>query len=301
MTEQMKFFVRGNFQHPLDLIEIAQVAEAEGLDGITLSDHLLMPTTFDDPYPGTPDGRPPFALDAPWPDMWTTAGAVAATTKRLRIRSDVYVVPLRPPLATARSLSTLTVISRGRFEFGVGVGWLRPEFTAMGRDFEARGALADEAIRTVRELCRPGPVRATSGTAAAVGEMYLEPAPAHGPPSIFVGGESTAALRRAVRLGDGYIAMTRTVDDLADILKRLARERERTEPAVPAEMFEIHAYAPARLDEAEFARLVALGVTSLVVTPWTGPIASPPPLAERLDSVRRYANETIPRWLRALA
>lgn len=300
MSAQPKFFVRGNFQHPLDVIEIAQVAEAEGFDGITLSDHLFMPTTFDDPYPGTADGRPPFALDAPWPDMWTTAGAIAAVTSRIHLRSDVYIAPLRPPVATARAVSTLAAISRGRFEFGVGVGWLKPEFEAVGQDFHRRGVLADEAIEVIRALCQKGPVRAPTGAAAALGDIYIEPSADAGLPPIFIGGESRAALRRAIRLGDGYIAMSRSVDDLAILVDRLAEIRRNTDPAVSAESFQIHAYATGELTPDDFARLVDLGVTSLVVTPWSGPIFAPPPLAERLSSLHRYATQIIPAWLRAL-
>lgn len=283
----MRVYVRGNMQHPSDLVIIAQAAESAGLHGITLSDHVLMPESLRNSYPGTSDGVLPFPLTTPWPDAFVTAGAIAAVTKSLMIRTDVYILSLRHPLVVARAVNTLAALSRGRFELGVGVGWLESEFDVLGVDFHRRGALTDEAIAAVRSLTKPGPVSHDGKFYTTGGAIYVEPSWAQ-PVPIYIGGESQAALRRAAQLGDGYISMSRSLDELGRLAERLTKLCHEERPASAAPL-RIHAYCTTLTSPEDFRDLAKIGVESVVMTPWSDMRSPPPGLAERIQNIEHFA------------
>jgi probable F420-dependent oxidoreductase len=178
-------------------------AEALGFHSVMIADHLVFPTTIASKYPYTVTGAFPGAGDAM--DQLTLAAFAAARTRTLRLVTSVMILPYRNPVLTAKMLATIDVISRGRLTVGVGVGWLREEFEALGAPaFDRRGAVSDEYLRIFKLLWTQSP-------ASFAGEFYrfealrCEPAPMQKPhPPIWIGGHSRAALRRAARFGDGW-------------------------------------------------------------------------------------------------
>jgi probable F420-dependent oxidoreductase len=194
---------RGPAATPEALEALVARGEALGFHSVMIADHVVFPVTIRSRYPYTVDGAFPGQGDAL--EQLALMAFVAAKTTRLRLVTSVMILPHRNPVVTAKALATIDVLSRGRVTVGVGVGWLREEFEALGApDFDRRGAVSDEYIRIFKILWTECP-------ASFAGEFHrfesarCLPAPVQRPhPPIWIGGHSRAALRRAARLGDGW-------------------------------------------------------------------------------------------------
>jgi probable F420-dependent oxidoreductase len=177
---------------PDDFQKIARSAEDLGYDAITTSEHVVMPR---DLVP---------AMGAYWTDALTVMTFVAGATRRIRVNSSVIVLPYHEPLAYAKAISTLDVLSGGRVTVTFGVGMARGEFSALRVPFDRRGRITDEYIEVLKVLWtaeRPE----YHGEFVDFSEIYFEPKPVQAPhPPIWIGGSSMAALRRAARMGDGW-------------------------------------------------------------------------------------------------
>lgn len=229
----MEFWVQAGHLHPHELTAIVSVVEELGFDGLALPDHLTVPADMSS-YPYSADGKPPFAPEVPWNDVWVAFAALSMLTERLQFMSSVYILPLRHPLVVSRAVATASAFSGGRVRLGVGVGWLEEEYAAVEVSFRERGRLADEGITALRASWEPGP-STFRGEYYSFGPTVLEPRPP-APVPIFVGGTSASAIRRAVRLGDGYLAPSDSMAAITDLLARIRRESEelRTDrPPVP--------------------------------------------------------------------
>ena len=147
----MKFGISFLRLRQSSFVEVTQAAERLGFESVWLSDHLVLPTGMaSSPYPGAE--HPPIPPDLPVFDAPSVLGHLAAHTTTIRLGTWVYVLPLRHPFIAARSFATLDVLSGGRAEVGVGVGWLAGEFAAAGVDFASRGRRTDEALDVCRRL-----------------------------------------------------------------------------------------------------------------------------------------------------
>ena len=186
------------------LTRIAVEAEALGFDYATFSDHVVIPTDIHAKYPYSDTGEFPAGSRGERHEQLTVVAFVAAKTSRLRLVTSVMVVPHRPAMLTAKVLSTIDVLSGGRLTLGIGAGWLREEFEALqAEDFAARGRVTDEYLLACRELwTRDSPQFA--GEYVHFKDITFAPKPMQSPLPIWVGGESGPALRRAVKLGDGW-------------------------------------------------------------------------------------------------
>jgi alkanesulfonate monooxygenase SsuD/methylene tetrahydromethanopterin reductase-like flavin-dependent oxidoreductase (luciferase family) len=118
------------------MVDLARVADESGIDQIALSDHVLMGERTD----RYPYGTFPFAPDEPWMEPLTTLAAIASVTRRVRLATGILIAPLRPPPLLAKTIATLDVLSNGRVDFGVGVGWQREEYEASSVPFEDANA-----------------------------------------------------------------------------------------------------------------------------------------------------------------
>jgi probable F420-dependent oxidoreductase len=194
---------RGGCATPEALETIVEHGERLGFHSVMIADHIVFPTAIASKYPYTVSGAFPGGGDAL--DQLTLVGFVAARTRRLRLVTSVMILPYRNPVLTAKMLATLDVLSRGRLTVGVGVGWLREEFEALGApDFDRRGAASDEYLTIFKTLWTQNP-------ATFRGEFYrfeslrCLPQPVQKPhPPIWIGGHSAPALRRVARHGDGW-------------------------------------------------------------------------------------------------
>lgn len=284
----LKFYLSCGFQPPSETMEIARLAEQLGFHGISVGEHLFYPVEPSTPYPYTETGKPLFPLDAPWPDPWVLIGALSALTTRLHFMTSVYILPLRHPLVVARALGTAAVLAGGRVELGVGVGHLRDEFDALGVDFTTRGKRTDEAIAALRALLQPGPV-AHHGAFWNIDSIYLEPAP-QTPVPIYVGGESNAALKRTARLGDGYISVPHTLEELESLIATLAGLRKTLAPDLPPLRF--HAHGSGLHTLGDYRRLADAGADSATVAFWRRG-REPLPWDERLEAIHDFASSVI--------
>jgi probable F420-dependent oxidoreductase len=210
------------------LTRICVDAEAMGLDYATFSDHVVIPSTSNARYPYSETGEFPGASWAARHEQLTEVAFIAAKTSRLRLVTSVMVVPHRPALLCAKMLSTIDVLSRGRLIVGVGAGWLKEEFEALGAPpFAARGAVTDEYLQAFRALWTQDDPH-FEGEHVKFAGIVFAPKPVQKPhPPIWVGGESGPALRRAVRLGNAWYPIgtnpAHPLDSLARYRAGLAR------------------------------------------------------------------------------
>jgi probable F420-dependent oxidoreductase len=255
------FFVRA--EH---MATIAVRAEALGFESVWVPEHLVFPPRFTSRYPYSVDGVPPVTVDMPLLDPLLILAHLAAVTSRIRLGTNVYVLPLRHPLVTARLAVTLDVLSRGRFSLGIGAGWLAEEFHAVGVDFDTRGGRTREAVRVMKALFTETEP-AFRGRYFSFDPVRFEPKPVQKPhPPFIFGGESQAALRRAAALGDGWYGVGHTPETAAvqvDRLRNLLGDAGRA-----AQPFEYTVSHGGAIDRATLERYADVGVDRVVVLPW---------------------------------
>jgi probable F420-dependent oxidoreductase len=194
---------RGQTATPEALETLVGRAEALGFSSTMIADHIVFPVKIDSKYPYTADGRFPGQGDAL--EQLSLMAFVAAKTSRLRLVTSVMILPYRNPVFTAKALATIDVLSKGRVTVGVGVGWLKEEFDALGANaFDRRGAVSDEYIRIFKTLWTESPA-SFAGQFYRFDAIQCLPHPVQKPhPPIWIGGHSKPALRRVARLGDGW-------------------------------------------------------------------------------------------------
>jgi len=185
---------------------LAQAAEDLGFDSIWISDHVVVPERITSSYPYSPDGRFPVSPAQPYWDPIPTLSYIAGRTSRVRLGTHVLVLPYRHPLLTAKMITTLDNLSGGRVDFGIGVGWMREEFEALGQNtYDRRGAATDEQLRILKQVWTEG-VSSFAGEFWSFPSLGALPRPVQQPhPPIWVGGHSKAARRRTARYADGWL------------------------------------------------------------------------------------------------
>ena len=208
-----------------DAIELCKRAEAVGFESVWGGEHVVLPDTIISKYPYTPDGKIPAEPDTPIPDPLIWLSYVAAAAPSLRLGTCILIVPQRNPLVLAKELATLDRLSGGRVELGLGVGWLKEEFDALGVPWERRGARNDEYIAAMRALWT-APHAEFHGEFVDFEPSTCSPRPVNGNIPVIVGGDSDAALNRAVRLADGYFPGEGDFDRLTALLQRLRDKAE---------------------------------------------------------------------------
>src|SRR5438270_10719887 len=219
--------VSGPLSNPRDLARIVSEGEAMGYDYCTLSDHVVIPRELEAKYPYSDTGEFPGRAGGDRHEQLTAVAFVAAKTSKLRLVTSVTVVPHRPPVLTAKILATIDVLSEGRLTWGIGVGWCKEEFEAIGTEpFEERGAVTDETIAVCRELwSNENP--SFDGKYAQFSNIFFQPMPVQKHIPIWVGGESGPAMRRTARLGDAWYPIGTNPRNRLDTLGRLEAGFER--------------------------------------------------------------------------
>ncbi len=215
----MKFWFIAPWVVPEEMIELAKHAEALGFEGLMGADHAFVPEKIGSSYLYSDDGKPPFDASMPFPEVWTTISAMAMVTTRLKFSTSIYILPLRNPVEVAKATGTVARISGNRLILGAGVGWMKEEFDAYGVDFKTRGRRMDECVEVIRKLQAGGFVE-HHGEFFDLPGVAVAPAPEQ-PVPIYFGGTSKPALRRAARLGQGWIGTGNDIDEVPGILERL--------------------------------------------------------------------------------
>lgn len=184
---------------------MARKGEEFGFDLVVAPDHILVPRDIDSIYPYTEGGEFPGGVSGEAIEQLTSLSFMAGQTSRIRLGTSVMIVPHRNPVLTAKMLSTLDMLSQGRVILGVGAGWMREEFEALGLPpFKERGDVTDEYIRVFKELWTSDDP-SFDGKYCQFSNISFLPKPVQKPhPPIWIGGESPRALRRAAELGNGW-------------------------------------------------------------------------------------------------
>lgn len=191
------------------LKKVAAAAEALGFDSVLIGDHIVIPKNITSPWPYDEyvGGKTPYAVytDMVWFDPFDTMAFLAAVTERVRLGISVVIVPYRHPFDVARRVATIDVLSGGRFVLGVGVGWLEDEFRLLGIPFAKRGARTREYVAMMQALWTQDAPRFSGDFVELHEDVNVLPRPIQKPyPPIWVGGESTPALRRVAAFGNGW-------------------------------------------------------------------------------------------------
>lgn len=214
--------IYGTLAAPGPILTLAGLAEQTGFRSVWVADHVAFPASFNSQYPYAPEGGFPARLDDPLMEPVATMGVLVGATTRVRIGSAVMVMPHRHPLLLARMLVTLDQFSGGRITLGAGVGWLEEEFRALGfNEFPRRGKATDEAIEIFKSVCAGGEV-GYEGSVYTFDPIISEPGSVQRPhPPVLIGGVADPALKRVIRHGDGWLAVSMGPDHLSERLQRL--------------------------------------------------------------------------------
>jgi probable F420-dependent oxidoreductase len=287
---------------PAEHLDIARTADDCGWDSIQVADAPFFPEVISVPYPYTPDGTRFWPLDLPVLDPWVAITAMAVVTRRIRFIPSVLRLAIRQPLLEAKSLCSVAAVSGDRVALGVGLAWMPEEFKWLGMDMKTRGARQNEAIQVLRLLMGGGMVE-FHGKYIDFDRLTMAPVPKKRIP-IYVGGTSRPAMRRAARFGDGWLSVIHGMDEVAGIMATLNELRR--EAGREKEPFDIMMHCPDAETLDDIRRLEDMGVTDLQVTPWSERILAEmgvgaimrqqPPLAVKLEAIRRYADQVIARF-----
>lgn len=274
----MKFGIPLGRLNPAFFVSVVDEAERLGFESIWMPEHLVFPIEMGgSPYPG--QQHPPVPPSTPVFDVFAYLSFLAGRTEHVKLATHVYLLGLRHPFIAARAIATLDIVSGGRSIVGVGAGWLGTEWDAVGLDFASRGRRLDEAIGVCRRLW-------TDEIIEHHGEFYdfapvmFEAKPPQQPPPIIVGGESPAALRRAARLGDGWVGMDHTIESVTNAIATIDKYRE--EAGRRDLPFEVTVGGPVASED-DVKRWEDAGVDRLIVAPWR---RSP----EAIDGLRAFSD-----------
>ena len=234
---------RGAQATPENIRTVAIRAEEMGFDHLWVSDHVVIPNQVSSHYPYSPTGASPFEPDQPYCEPLSSLNYIAGCTQRIKLGTHVLILPYREPVVTAKVIATLDYMSGGRVILGTGVGWMEEEFKALGLDtFHQRGPVTNEQIQAFKELwTSENP--SFNGRFYSFSDISFSPKPVQKPhPPIWIGGHSKSAIKRAARLGDGWMPigqrppatldpeeMTGMIIQLRDLTEEAGRPRDEVE------------------------------------------------------------------------
>lgn len=288
----MRFSYAESMCDPAQYPVLAMEAERAGFDSFTIPDSVCYPRQSDSRYPYTPDGDRSFLEDKPFLEPFSLIPALAAVTDRIRFTTFVVKLPVRDPVLVAKQATSVAVLSQGRFGFGVGLSPWPDDFRILRQPWKGRGRRMDEMIAILRGL-GTGEFFEFHGEFYDLEPIKLCPVPQQ-PIPLLIGGHSEAALRRAARLGDGWMhAGGGQASDLDGALARLAELRR--EAGRLGEPFEIHAISMDAYTLEGVRRLEEQGVTDVIVGFRNAYQEDTQTLQQKVDALRAYADTVIAR------
>ncbi len=219
---------RGPLANPADQKRLAVAGERLGFGALTVSDHIVIPRDIESTYPYSETGDFPGSRSGEAFEMIALLSFLAGVTEKARLVTSVMVLPHRNPLLAAKQLATADLLSGGRVTVGCGVGWMREEFEAVGLPpFEERGRVSDEYLAVFKAVWTEDPA-SFEGAYARFSNVSTLPHPAQKPhPPLWIGGESRAALRRAIAHGDAWYPIGNNPRFMLDSLERYRARRDR--------------------------------------------------------------------------
>ena len=252
-----------------DCATAAKDLEDMGFSSLWLPDHVVLFERYDAEYPFSSDGQPPFVRRQGWYDPLFGLMAAASTTSRIRLGTNILILTERNPILLAKEVVAVDHFSKGRVDLGLGIGWSKQEFAALGIPFERRGQRADEYIEAMTRLWADE-LATYEGEFVSFRDAVALPKPIQRPrPPIILGGQSRGALRRVAGYADGWINMQLPIGEIPLVMKQLDAECEAI-GRDPASLRRIHSFIYSTadtykryLDAAESG-----GVNELSIAPW---------------------------------
>lgn len=249
---------------PVYMSAFAEHLETCGFESLVVVEHTVLMTRYTSVYPYDPSGRVELPADCVVPDPLDLLAFLAARTQRLGLATGVLVLPNHHPVVLAKRVATLDALSGGRVRLCVGVGWLEEEIQACGTDFASRGRRADEQLQAMRLLWQDRPEGASfHGEFFDFDHAMCYPKPV-GPVPITIGGHSTAAARRAGRLGDGFQPLGVSgaeLTRLVDVMRTSAQQHGRDPDALELSL----GHSVSKIDRDRADKLAALGADRVVL------------------------------------
>ncbi|MAJ62291.1 MAG: LLM class F420-dependent oxidoreductase [bacterium TMED88] len=290
----MRFSLAESMGDPNHYGSVAQAAEAAGFSSMVVPDSLCYPEESESQYPYTPDGDRKFLEGKPFIEPFVLIPSLAAQTQKIRFDTFVLKLPVREPVWVAKQAMSIAVLSQNRLGLGVGLSPWPEDFEVTGTSWKTRGARCDEMIEIIRGLST-GDYFAYEGKQYRFPSIQMTPAPTR-PIPILVGGHAEKALRRAARLGDGWMHAGGDRGALKDMIERL--QALRREYGRHQEDFEIHAISldPDALKTSSsdgISQLEEIGVTNTIVS-FHNPYAKKPrTIEQKVDEIREYGEKVI--------
>ena len=260
-------------------VELVQAGEEAGFESAWTVEHTVIPSGYESVYPYSESGKiAGGAEDLILPDPLIWMAHMAGATTSIKFGTAILILPQHSPVVCAAQVATLDYMSGGRALLGIGVGWLKEEFDAIGTPFERRGIRTDEYVAAMRALWA-NDCASFEGEFVQFKDTYCLPRPINGSVPIIVGGDTDYAARRAGRLGDGYFPARDTPQERIDLARRTAEQCGRDPDALEITM-------PMPEDPDDIPNMKARGVDRLVV-PVTA-MAGMPTLIDSPEDALRF-------------
>ena len=267
---------------------VAIGAEAAGFSTLWSGEHIVMVDEPASRYPYADDGKIAVPAAADWLDPLIGLSFAAAATTTIGIATGALLLPEHNPVVIAKQSASLNKLSGGRFTLGVGIGWSRDEFDALGVPFERRGARTAEYIQAIRALWRDDPA-SFHGEFVDFEAIRVNPKPVRGQIPIIVGGNSDAALRRVASLADGWYGFNlRDAAAVADVTARLGGYCDAAGRDIAGLTLSVALREPTPADA---ARLASAGIDELVL------VETPP---EDPACAEDWVHQLATRWMPVL-
>jgi probable F420-dependent oxidoreductase len=287
----VRFSYAESMTSPSFYAPLARAAEEAGYDSMVVPDSICYPEHSSSVYPFNPDGTREFLEDKPFLEPFSLIPALGAITERLRFVTFVLKLPVRDPVLVAKQATSTAVLTGNRLVLGVGTSPWREDYEVLGVPWERRGQRMDEELAIIRGLSAGG-YFSYRGEIFDLPRVKIAPVPAE-PLPILIGGHGDAALRRAARVGDGWLHGGGDPGYLPGLLARLGEFREQEGTA--DRPFEVHVISMDAYTAPGVRRLEEQGVTDVIVGfrwPYhVGPDTEP--LAEKIAKLRQYAGDVI--------
>ena len=258
----------GPFAFPDAASQLAKAAEDAGIESLWTGEHVAVPAGYQSEYPYSESGRMAGDGAVPMAEPMVWHAYIAAKTSRIRLVTGVLVLAQREPVLVAKQAATLAVLSDERFALGIGGGWLREEFEALGADFGTRIRRMEEYVAAMRALWAE-PKATFDGEFVSFKDLQLSPRPASGRVPVIVGGHTEAAARRAGRIGDGFFPAKGSREELTRLFEvaRKAAEAAGRDP----EAIEFSVHDPSIIDPRVSAEAIEawrkIGASRIIISP----------------------------------
>lgn len=265
------------------ITQVGRKAEEVGLESVWTFEHVIVPIDYASKYPYSGDGKMAVTPETNFVDPLLALTAIAANTKTLRLGTGVNILSQASPLYLAKQAASLDLISGGRFMLGVGIGWLREEFDALGVPFERRGARFDDYLQAMRKVWSGDVVEHKSDFVQWTG-FKSHPLPVQQPFPVHIGGSKGKAFDRIAKYAEGWFAPTANIDQLSELLKPLEQACLACDRDVKT--VEISAmWVPPMEDVSLIPRYEDLGVDRLIVPLQALGTANPVEATEKLGEL----------------